>query len=158
MRRASGFWRDQAGAVTLDWIVLASAIILLGLVVVYSIYNNSAASLLVRIDNTLTDIRLAEPGTLKPFSDGASVASAGSPVGGSSSAGSGAAGDGTPDSSKNEGTNGEAAIGEVAKSDGAKSGNANGDGGKEYGTKSVGAASDWSGGGKGGGGKAGPGG
>jgi len=175
MRRASGFWRAQTGAVTVDWIGLASAIILLGLVVVYSIYSNSAASLLVRIDDTLTDVRLGEPGTPKPFTGGATVASAGSPVsssvadpGASSSLGGEATLDGTHDSSKDDGTNGEAVTGDVAKTDGpqidgAKNGDADHhDGGKEYGAKSDGAKSDWGSGGKGdggkgGGGKAGPG-
>jgi uncharacterized membrane protein YgcG len=174
--------RDQTGAVTIDWIGLASAIVLLGLVVVYSIYNNSAASLLVRIDDTLTDIKLAEPGTPKHFSDGTAVASAGSPVGSSpadpgasSSKGDEGAIDGTHDSTKNEGAKGDAAIGDVAKSNGTKSGDSNHDGAKDYGaksdgaksegTKSEGTKSDWGSGGgskgdggKGGGGKSGRGG
>lgn len=36
---------DQTGAVTVDWVALSASILLLGIIVVYSIFNTSADSM-----------------------------------------------------------------------------------------------------------------
>jgi len=47
------FANNDTGAVSIDWIALAAGILLLGIIVVYSIFNNGAASLVSRINATL---------------------------------------------------------------------------------------------------------
>ncbi len=39
-------WRDEAGAVTTDWVALSAGIVLLGLVVVMSVMGNSGGYLM----------------------------------------------------------------------------------------------------------------
>ncbi len=39
------FLKNEVGAVTVDWIALTAAILLLGMIVIYSVFNNSADSM-----------------------------------------------------------------------------------------------------------------
>jgi uncharacterized integral membrane protein len=41
---------DERGAVTVDWVALTSGLILLGIMAVYAIMNNSADNLLAQFD------------------------------------------------------------------------------------------------------------
>ena len=50
------FLRDDAGAVTIDWVALTAGILLLGIMVVYSIFNNGVSSLVTSINSTLTGV------------------------------------------------------------------------------------------------------
>ena len=47
------FLSDDAGAVTIDWVALTAGILLLGIMVVYAIFNNGVAGLVVSINKTL---------------------------------------------------------------------------------------------------------
>ena len=49
------FLRDESGAVTIDWVALTAGILLLGIVLVYAIFNNGVASLGSTINSQLTN-------------------------------------------------------------------------------------------------------
>lgn len=50
------FLSDDAGAVTIDWVALTAGILLLGIMVVYAIFNNGVSSLVTKINNTLSNV------------------------------------------------------------------------------------------------------
>jgi len=80
MRTVAGLLRrfgaDERGAVTIDWVAVTSAILLLGIAVVYSVFNLGVDSLVGNINATLdqsgtdvaasymTDSTAADSGTL----------------------------------------------------------------------------------------------
>ena len=47
------FLGDDAGAVTVDWVALTAGILLLGIVVVYVIFNGGVSTVMAGIDATL---------------------------------------------------------------------------------------------------------
>ena len=51
----SRFLSDDTGAVTIDWVGLTAGILLLGITLVYSIFNNGVASLSTTINSNLTE-------------------------------------------------------------------------------------------------------
>jgi hypothetical protein len=62
MSKFTEFLSADAGAVTIDWVALGSAILLLGIMVVYSIFNNGVSTLVSNVNSTLegvsTDINI----------------------------------------------------------------------------------------------------
>ena len=48
------FLRDESGAVTIDWVALTAGILLLGITLVYAIFNNGVGSLAGNINSNLT--------------------------------------------------------------------------------------------------------
>ena len=62
MKTYGEFFRDDTGAVTIDWVALTAGILLLGIMVVYAIFNGGVAGLVVSINDTLagvtTDVNL----------------------------------------------------------------------------------------------------
>ena len=50
------FLRDDAGAVTIDWVALTAGILLLGIMVVYAIFNNGVSSLVSNVNSTLIGV------------------------------------------------------------------------------------------------------
>ena len=53
MTKFPEFFDDDAGAVTIDWITLTAAIILLSIVIIYAIYNNGLPTLVPNINEAL---------------------------------------------------------------------------------------------------------
>ncbi len=53
MKTYGEFLRDDTGAVTIDWVALTAGILLLGIMVVYAIFNGGVASLVGKINATL---------------------------------------------------------------------------------------------------------
>jgi hypothetical protein len=53
MTKFTKFLSDDAGAVTIDWVALTAGILLLGIMVVYAIFNGGVASLVSDINSTL---------------------------------------------------------------------------------------------------------
>lgn len=47
------FWNDEAGAVTIDWVALTAGILLLGIAVVYGIFNTGVSELATSINDNL---------------------------------------------------------------------------------------------------------
>ena len=54
--------RDDRGAVTIDWVALGSAILLLGIAVVYSIFNSGVASVVAGINGGLASVGIIDVG------------------------------------------------------------------------------------------------
>ena len=50
------FWREDSGVVTIDWVVLTSAVIALGLLVVYPIYNTGVSGLTQNVSDILVSV------------------------------------------------------------------------------------------------------
>ncbi len=56
MTKFAKFLSDDAGAVTIDWVALTAGILLLGIMVVYAIFNNGVAGLVNSINSTLAGV------------------------------------------------------------------------------------------------------
>ena len=54
MTRSTEFISDDAGAVTIDWVALGAGILLLGIMVVYAIFNGGVTDLVSNVNSTLT--------------------------------------------------------------------------------------------------------
>lgn len=55
MTKFFNFLRDESGAVTIDWVALTAGILLLGITLVYAIFNNGVGSLAKNINSNLTE-------------------------------------------------------------------------------------------------------
>ncbi len=53
------FLSDDAGAVTIDWVALTAGILLLGIMVVYAIFNGGVNDLVTKINATLSGVTLS---------------------------------------------------------------------------------------------------
>jgi len=56
MTKFTKFLSDDAGAVTIDWVALTAGILLLGIMVVYAIFNNGVSSLVSNVNSTLKGV------------------------------------------------------------------------------------------------------
>ncbi len=56
MTKFTAFLGDDAGAVTIDWVALTSGILLLGIMVVYAIFNGGVADLVSNVNSTLASV------------------------------------------------------------------------------------------------------
>jgi hypothetical protein len=68
MNQLNNFINDAAGAVTVDWVAVTASILLLGIAVVYSIFNEGVSPAATAIDSTLTSMEIEVPSsTLDPI-------------------------------------------------------------------------------------------
>ena len=56
MTNFTKFLSDDAGAVTIDWVALTAGILLLGIMVVYAIFNNGVSQLVSNVNSTLVGV------------------------------------------------------------------------------------------------------
>ncbi len=56
MTKFTEFLSDGAGAVTIDWVALGSAILLMGIMVVYAIFNGGVPNLVSNVNSTLGSV------------------------------------------------------------------------------------------------------
>ncbi len=56
MTKFTNFLSDDAGSVTIDWVALTAGILLLGIMVVYAIFNNGVQSLVENVNSTLSSV------------------------------------------------------------------------------------------------------
>ena len=56
MTKFAKFLSDDAGAVTIDWVALTAGILLLGIMVVYAIFNNGVSVLVSNVNSTLEGV------------------------------------------------------------------------------------------------------
>ncbi len=56
MTKFTKFLSDDAGAVTIDWVALTAGILLLGIMVVYAIFNNGVSTLVSNVNSTLSGV------------------------------------------------------------------------------------------------------
>lgn len=54
MTMLNNFLRDESGAVTIDWVALTAGILLLGIAVVYAIFNQGVSPLVNSINSNLS--------------------------------------------------------------------------------------------------------
>ena len=74
------FFRDETGAVTIDWVALTSGLLLLGIIVVYAIFDGGVSSLVGNINETLADVVTdVDVGSAWEL-NGIAVASSGAPM------------------------------------------------------------------------------
>jgi len=50
------FWNDEQGVITVDWVALTGAVLLLGIMVVYAIFNGGVADLVSNMNITLAGV------------------------------------------------------------------------------------------------------
>ncbi|MDH3667133.1 MAG: pilus assembly protein [Paracoccaceae bacterium] len=63
MKIIHAFLTDDAGTVTIDWVALTSGILLLGIMVVYGLFNGGVSSLTSTVSDTLeTTFQDVDPG------------------------------------------------------------------------------------------------
>ncbi len=56
MTKFTKFLSDDAGAVTIDWVALTAGVLLLGIMVVYAIFNNGVSVLVSNVNSTLEGV------------------------------------------------------------------------------------------------------
>ncbi len=56
MTKFTKFFCDDAGAVTIDWVALTAGVLLLGIMVVYAIFNNGVSVLVSNVNSTLVGV------------------------------------------------------------------------------------------------------
>ena len=56
MNKFTKFLSDDTGAVTIDWVALTAGVLLLGIMVVYAIFNNGVSSLVSNVNSTLSGV------------------------------------------------------------------------------------------------------
>ena len=56
MTKFTKFLIDDAGAVTIDWVALTAGILLLGIMVVYAIFNGGVSNLVSNVNATLSSV------------------------------------------------------------------------------------------------------
>ncbi len=67
MTKFTKFLSDDAGAVTIDWVALTAGVLLLGILVVYAIFNNGVSSLVSNVNSTLQGVTTnVSIGTIDP--------------------------------------------------------------------------------------------
>ena len=59
MAKFTKFLSDDTGAVTIDWVALTAGILLLGIMVVYAIFNNGVQSLVENVNSTLSAVSVS---------------------------------------------------------------------------------------------------
>lgn len=53
---AKQFWRDESGAVVIDWVALSAGILVVGITLIYAIYTNGVGSLTKSLNSALKSI------------------------------------------------------------------------------------------------------
>ena len=53
LRQFSRYVADERGAVTIDWVALTAGVLLVGIMVVYAIYNNGVSTLVSSVNDTM---------------------------------------------------------------------------------------------------------
>ncbi|MHA1529954.1 MAG: hypothetical protein ACTSVG_13115 [Alphaproteobacteria bacterium] len=56
MTKLIRFLGDDGGAITIDWVALTAGILLLGIMVIYAIFNNGVANTVLNINSALASI------------------------------------------------------------------------------------------------------
>ena len=51
MTTLAKFLRDDAGAVTIDWVAISAGVLVVGIMTVYAIYNNGVSDLVVNVNS-----------------------------------------------------------------------------------------------------------
>ncbi len=69
MQRLPDFLYDDAGAVTIDWVAITGGILLLGITLVYAIFNSGVSQLTGGVNQKLVGIAIVDPGPAPSFTE-----------------------------------------------------------------------------------------
>ena len=72
MSTFQAFLKDDGGAISIDWVSLTAGLLLLGIAVVYAIFNSGVKSVVGDINGTLAAVGIVDPGTAPDYSGGGS--------------------------------------------------------------------------------------
>ena len=61
MTRFIKYLCDESGAVTIDWVALTAGVLLMGIVVVYAIFNNGVSALVSNVNSNLYGVSTSVP-------------------------------------------------------------------------------------------------
>ncbi|MEM1384881.1 MAG: pilus assembly protein [Pseudomonadota bacterium] len=61
MRATNSFWGDETGAITIDWVALTAAVVMLGLILSYSVFETGLGGLADVIDTNLEEVSVIDP-------------------------------------------------------------------------------------------------
>lgn len=64
------FLKDESGAVTIDWVAITAGVLLLGIALVYGIFNNGVSSTATSINANLSGVALAAVGSAPQLNGG----------------------------------------------------------------------------------------
>lgn len=70
MSRFQTFIGDDSGAITIDWVSLTAGILLLGIAVIYAIFNTGVQSVAVGINDGLASVGIVDSGTAPDLNGG----------------------------------------------------------------------------------------
>lgn len=73
MTKFTKFLCDDAGAVTIDWVALTAGILLLGIMVVYAIFNGGVNNLVSKINVALSSVSVSASFVTTGIASGGSV-------------------------------------------------------------------------------------
>lgn len=63
MARFARFLKDDAGAITIDWVTITAGVLIVGIVVILAIYSQGVGPLVANMNKTLgTDLPTADKG------------------------------------------------------------------------------------------------
>jgi Flp pilus assembly pilin Flp len=63
MNKFTKFLTDDTGAITIDWVALTAGILLLGMITVFSIFNNGVSPVASEINSALSTMDIDVPST-----------------------------------------------------------------------------------------------
>jgi Flp pilus assembly pilin Flp len=63
MNKFTDFLNEDTGAITIDWVALTAGILLLGMLAVFSIFNNGVSPVASEVNSTLSTIDIDVPST-----------------------------------------------------------------------------------------------
>ena len=65
VERMTVFFKDDSGAVVVDWVALTAGTLMLGIAVLFAIYNTGVASLTIHVNDVLSgSIGITDPGNV----------------------------------------------------------------------------------------------
>ncbi len=80
MRGFAAYLKDEDGAVAMDWIALTAGMVMMGLSLVYAVFNNGVSSLVDNLNSEIAAIIPVAPGAAPGASSGSGEAAAYGPT------------------------------------------------------------------------------
>ena len=70
MTTVNEFYEDQDGGAAIDWVALVAAVALMGIAVIYGIFDGGVSNLTTRINDDLGNVAFADPANAPDFGGG----------------------------------------------------------------------------------------
>ena len=66
MKNFARFIGDDAGAITVDWIALTAGVLVVGITIVYAVFNTGVSSLVLNVNSNLVgQLAVVSPGAVE---------------------------------------------------------------------------------------------